>query len=211
MYNKKIENYILSHTTPEDELLFLLNRETNLKVTHPRMLSGHLQGRFLEMISRMIQPKHILEIGTYTAYASICLARGLIGDGKLSTIEVDPEIYDFAEKYIQKAGLSDKIEQYLGEAKIIIPELSCSFDLVFIDADKENYTNYFNLVIDKVRSGGFILADNALWDGKVVESIDSADKDTKAIIEFNEFVQNDDRVENILLPLRDGIMIIRKK
>ena len=211
MQNKKIENYIIAHTTPEDGLLSLLSRETNLKVNNPRMLSGHLQGKFLEMISQMIKPKQILEIGTYTGYASICLAKGLGEGGKLFTIEIDPEIFDFAQNYIEKAGFSDSIEQLLGEATLLIPELPGPFDLVFIDADKGNYINYYQLIIDKVTSGGIILADNALWDGKVVENVKLDDKDTKAIIAFNHYIQNDDRVENLLLPLRDGIMMIRKK
>lgn len=211
MLNKKIENYIIAHTTPEDELLSLLNRETNLKVNNPRMLSGHLQGKFLEMISGMIKPKQILEIGTYTGYASICLAKGLEESGKLFTIEIEPEIFEFARIYIEKAGFSDRIEQLLGEAISILPELEGPFDLVFIDADKENYTNYYQLIIDKVNAGGIILADNALWDGKVVENVIYNDKETTAIQAFNQYIQNDGRVENMLLPLRDGIMMIRKK
>jgi predicted O-methyltransferase YrrM len=210
MLNKEIENYINDHTSPEEELLSQLNRETHLKVTHPRMLSGHVQGKFLEMISHMVQPKRILEIGTYTAYASICLARGLKENGRLITIEVDPEIFDFAKAYINKAKLGGKIDQKLGRALHIIPSLEGPFDLVFIDADKENYLNYYQLIFEKVKPGGYILADNALWDGKVVGNSNNTDKDTKAIVAFNDFIQQDKRVENILLPLRDGIMMIRK-
>lgn len=210
MYSEKIEKYILDHTKVEDSLLAELNRETNLKVIQPRMLSGHLQGKFLEMISCMINPKTILEIGTYTGYSAICLAKGLSVDGILHTIEVNPELKLFSERYFERSGLKYKIQQHTGNALDIIPQMDEVFDLVFIDADKENYLNYYKLVFDKVKNGGFILADNALWDGKVVDAHDSQDNETKGIVEFNNFVQQDRRVENMLLPLRDGIMIVRK-
>lgn len=210
MLSEKIEKYILDHTNKEDALLEELNRETHLKIMYPRMLSGHLQGKFLEMISQMIKPKTILEIGTYTGYSAICLAKGLSDDGILHTIEINPELNSFSEKYFKKAGLKYKIQQHTGSALDIIPQMNEVFDLVFIDADKENYLNYYQLVIDKVNIDGFILADNALWDGKVVKNINKQDKETKGIDEFNKYIQQDKRVENMLLPLRDGIMMIRK-
>jgi len=210
MDSKKIEKYILYHTKEEDSLLAELNRETYLKVIQPRMLSGHLQGKFLEMISCMINPKTILEIGTYTGYSAICLAKGLSVDGILHTIEINPELNVFSEKYFERSGLKYKIQQHTGNALNIIPEIDKEFDLVFIDADKENYLNYYKLVFDKVKTGGFILADNALWDGKVIKNPNQQDKETKGIDEFNKHIQQDKRVENILLPLRDGIMMVRK-
>ena len=208
--DNKIEDYITAHTSAEPELLQKLNRETHVKVLFPRMMSGHLQGKFLQMISWMIRPERALEIGTYTGYSAICLADGLKEHGLVHTIEINPELEDFIMNYLEKAGLSDKVKLHIGNALDIIPELNESFDLVFIDADKENYLNYYNLIFDKVRKGGFILADNALWNGKVVESKKRPDKETEGIIKFNDFVQNDDRVENVLLPVRDGIMIVRK-
>lgn len=210
MTDPEIERYIKNHTTPEAIHLSELNRETNLKILYPRMLSGHVQGKFLEMISCMIRPKMILEIGTYTGYSAICLAKGLTKEGVIHTIEINPELEDFQKNYFSKAGLEHSVKQYIGNAIDIIPLINKIFDLVFIDADKENYLNYYNLVFDKVRKGGFILADNALWDGKVVKPIEHGDKETEGIIKFNDFVQNDNRVENILFPLRDGIMMIRK-
>ncbi len=206
----KLENYITDHTSAEQEVLRELNRETHVKVLFPRMMSGHLQGKFLQMVSWMIRPGRVLEIGTYTGYSAICLAGGLKEQGVVHTIEINPELEDIILKYVVKAGLSDKIKLHIGDAIDIIPDLDETFDLVFIDADKENYLNYYHLVFDKVREGGFILADNALWDGKVVEEKKRYDKETEGIIKFNDFVQNDDRVENVLLPVRDGIMIVRK-
>ena len=208
--DNKLENYITDHTSPESELLQKLNRETHVKILFPRMMSGHLQGKFLEMISWMIRPERVLEIGTYTGYSAICLASGLSENGLIHTIEVNQELEDFIKRYIKKAGLTGKINIHIGNALEIIPRLDETFDLVFIDADKENYLNYYNLVFEKVRKGGFILADNALWNGKVVESNKKPDKETEGIIEFNDFVRNDKRVENVLLPLRDGVMIVRK-
>jgi len=210
MNTEKIEKYILEHTKHEDSLLAELNRETYLKVIQPRMLSGHLQGKFLEMISCMFKPKTILEVGTYTGYSAICLAKGLSDDGILHTIEINQELQIFSEKYFERARLNFKIQQHTGSALEIIPQMDEVFDLVFIDADKENYLNYYKLVFDKVRTGGFILADNALWDGKVLNNPDQQDKETKGIDEFNKYIQQDDRIENMLLPLRDGIMMIRK-
>ena len=210
MKSKQIERYILDHTKEEDSLLAELSRETNLKAMYPRMLSGHLQGKFLEMTSCMINPKAILEIGTYTGYSAICLAKGLSDDGVLHTIEINQELRSFSDKYFDKAGLKFKIQQHIGSALDIIPHLDDIFDLVFIDADKENYLNYYKLVFDKVKTGGFILADNALWDGKVTNNPDQHDKETKGIVEFNKYIQQDKNVENMLLPLRDGIMMVRK-
>ena len=208
--NSTIETYITNHTSPEDDLLKRLNRETHLKVLNPRMLSGHVQGRFLEMISKMIQPNRILEIGTYTGYSAICLAKGLVRNGILHTIEVNAELEEFAKRYFREAGLETQIIQHTGDALKLIPQIDETFDLVFIDAAKECYLDYYHLVFDKVRKGGFILADNALWDGKVVDPNQVQDKETQGIIAFNDFIRKDDRVENVLLSLRDGIMIIRK-
>jgi len=208
--NSAIETYITDHTSPEDDLLKRLNRETHLKVLNPRMLSGHVQGRFLEMISKMIRPQRILEIGTYTGYSAICLAKGLAGNGILHTIEVNPELEEFAKRYFREAGLESQIIQHGGDALELIPQIDETFDLVFIDAAKESYLDYYHLIFGKVRKGGFILADNALWDGKVVDPNQVQDKETQGIIAFNDFIRKDDRVENLLLSLRDGIMIIRK-
>jgi predicted O-methyltransferase YrrM len=205
-----IEKYIKDHTTPEDDVLERLNRETHLRVLNPRMLSGHVQGKFLEMISRMICPERILEIGTYTGYSAICLARGLAQNGFLHTIEINPEPDEMAGKYFREAGLESKIIRHIGDALTLIPEMDIRFNLVFIDASKEHYSDYYHLVFDKVKPGGFILADNALWDGKVVLAKNSADKDTLGIMKFNDLVQQDKRVENVLLSERDGLMVIRK-
>jgi predicted O-methyltransferase YrrM len=207
---RNLENYIADHTSAESELLQKLNRETHVKILFPRMLSGHLQGKILEMISWMIRPERVLEIGTYTGYSAMCLASGLSENGLIHTIEINPELEEFILKYFKEAGLSEKINLHIGNALKEIPQLDENFDLVFIDADKENYLNYYNLIFDKVRKGGFILADNALWDGKVVDNKKRQDKETEGIIRFNDFVQNDSRVENVLLPVRDGIMIVRK-
>jgi len=209
--NTELEEYILDHTTKEDDLLKELSRETHIKVLRPRMLSGHLQGQLLKMISHMVRPQNILEIGTYTGYSAICLAQGLNKDGKIYTIDINDEIEEFTTKYIEKSGLSDNIEFLIGDALDIIPELDVAFDMVFIDADKRHYLAYYKLVFDKIRPGGFIIADDILWDGKVVEELDSKDAQTKGIIEFNDFVQNDERVENVIIPLRHGITLIRKK
>jgi len=207
----KLDDYILNHIEPEDEVLTELNRETNLKVVGARMISGHLQGQLLTMISKMIQPQRILEIGTFTGYSAICLAKGLKDDGKLITIETDDELEDLAKKYFIKAGLEQKVEQKIGPALKIIPTLNEKFDLVFIDADKREYLAYFNAVFDKVRHGGIILADNVLWSGKVLDSDVADDEQTGGIKEFNRFLKNDNRVENVILNVRDGIMLIRKK
>ncbi len=206
-----IQAYVEVHSDEETDLLAELNRETHTKVMMPRMLSGHLQGRMLSMLSHMIQPKCILEIGTYTGYSAICMAEGLASDGQLITLDINEELEAMVRDYFRKAGLTDKIDYRIGNAMELIPKIDAELDLVFIDADKKNYTNYFNLVFDKVRSGGFIIADNVLWSGKVVQTEKKTDKDTQAILDFNRFVQEDDRVENVLFPVRDGLMVIRKK
>lgn len=211
MINDKLLKYIEDHTTPESKLLYELNRETHLTTFYPRMLSGNIQGKFLEMISSMIQPDSIIEIGTFTGYSAICLAKGLSKNGVLHTIEINPEIQDLSEKYFVKSGYDSKIKRHIGNALDIIPKLNERFDLVFIDADKENYLNYYKLILNKVKTGGFVLADNTLWGEKVIHNKSNPDKETKGILEFNDFIQNDERVENVLISLRDGIMIIRKK
>lgn len=208
---KDIAGYVKQHTTEESAVLFDLYRETNLKVMLPIMLSGHVQGAFLKMISQMMRPKNILEVGTYTGYSAICLAEGLTEDGLLYTIDKNPEITHVHQKYFEKAGIADKVRFFEGRALDILPDLDVVFDLVFIDADKTNYLNYYKLIFDKVRQNGFILADNVLWFGKVVKDVEENDLETKGILEFNEFIQNDERVENTLLPIRDGMMLIRKK
>lgn len=204
----RLSEYSELHTSSESELLKKINRDTHAGVMMPRMLSGHLQGRFLSMISKMIRPKNILEIGTYTGYSAICLAEGLAPNGQLVTIDKNEELESKVSGYFQEAGLKTVIDYKIGNALKIIPELDTMFDLVFIDADKENYSNYFDLVIDKVTSGGYLLADNVLWSGKVLDS--KPDKDTRAILSFNKKVQEDHRVENVLLPIRDGILMMRK-
>lgn len=205
----ELSNYCERHSSAENELLTELNRQTHLKIMMPRMLSGHLQGRYLSMISQMIQPKRILEIGTYTGYSALCMAEGLAEGGKIITIDNNAELEKFVREYFAKSNLNTKIDYKIGDASTIIPTLNEVFDLVFIDADKINYLNYYHLVFDKVRSGGFILADNVLWSGRVLE--EKKDKDTTAICSFNDFIANDDRVEKIMVPIRDGILMIRKK
>ena len=209
--SEEINQYIVAHTQPEPDLLKRLNRETHAKVLKPRMLSGHLQGRALAMLSQMIRPITILEIGTYTGYSAICLAEGLAENGRLITIDKNEELKTMVNRYFTEAAINDKVDYLLGDAMELIPELNVTLDMVFIDADKINYYNYFNLVLDKVRSGGFIIADNVLWSGKVVKSDQKIDKDTQAIMEFNRLVHEDDRVENVLIPIRDGLMVLRKK
>ena len=204
----EIQQYAEKHTAPENDLLKAINRETHAQVMMPRMLSGHLQGRVLSMLSCLMRPKFILEIGTYTGYSAICLAEGLQANGKLITIDINDELEERVRKYIAQAGQANKIDYRIGNALEIVPELKTRFDLVFIDADKENYLRYFDLVIDNVNLNGLILADNVLWSGKVLN--DKPDKDTKAIIDFNTKVSSDPRVENVLLPIRDGIMVMRK-
>ncbi len=210
MIEKIVEQYANEHTSEEDKILYDINRKTHLEVLRPIMLSGHYQGKFFEMISYMIQAESILEIGTYTAYASICLARGLKENGQLITIEHNPELEEIIKNNIEKAGLSNKIKYIIGDAKKIIPSLKNKFDIVFIDAEKELNQWFYDNILPKVRKNGIIIIDNALWYGKVVGKIDSKDKKTQAIHKFNKYVMQDKRVENILLTIRDGLMIIRK-
>jgi predicted O-methyltransferase YrrM len=210
--DEDLQHYAEEHTSPESELLRKINRQTHLHVMKPRMLSGHLQGRLLSMFSHMIRPKQVLEIGTYTGYSAICLAEGLQEDGTLHTIDINEELEDIVRGYIADAGLSESIKYYIGNALDIIPTIEATFDLVFIDADKINNANYYDLVIDRVRSGGYIIADNVLWSGKVLEKYrKKLDEDTAALLAFNKKVHEDPRVENILLPVRDGLLIARKK
>ncbi len=206
-----IEGYALGHTSPESPLLQELNRETWVKVLMPRMLSGHLQGRVLSMISKLKQPKTILEIGTYTGYSALCLAEGLLPDGELHTIDVNEELESMILKYVAKSAYAEQIKTHIGEALHIIPTLNKTWDLVFIDADKENYANYYDLVFERVNAGGIIIADNVLWSGKVLKEADPKDEETKALQEFNKKVSSDNRVESLLLPIRDGLMVLRKK
>ena len=205
---EKIENYSAENTSRESDLLSELNRETWAKVMTPRMLSGHLQGRILSMISNMLKPKTIIEIGTYTGYSALCLAEGLTENGILHTIDINEEYTSYAHKYFQRSDYTDKITQHIGNAVDIIPSITEKVQLVFIDADKENYSHYYDLIFDKLEIDGYIIADNVLWSGKVVE--DKMDIETKALDEYNKMIQNDDRVENILLPVRDGLMICKK-
>lgn len=203
--------YCEQHTSQEDELLKYITRETHAKVLMPRMLSGQLQGKLLELWVKMLQPKVILEIGTYTGYSGICLARGLKEEGKLITLDINDELETMVRGFFQRSGLAHKIDYRLGNALEIIPTLNDTFDMVFIDADKANYMEYYNLVIDRVNPGGIILADNVLWSGKVlVQSGQKIDKDTGALLAYNRMVQEDHRVENVLLPIRDGLMMARK-
>ncbi|AKQ46365.1 methyltransferase [Rufibacter radiotolerans] len=207
-----LQAYAEAHTSPESPLLRRLNRETHLNVMKPRMLSGHLQGRTLAMFSQMLRPRRILEIGTYTGYSALCLAEGLTQDGVLHTIDVNDELEDMVRRYIAEAGLEQKIQLHIGQAAEVIPTLEEQWDLVFIDADKKSNALYYDLVIDHVRPGGFILTDNVLWSGKVVEKFrPKLDKDTELMLAFNQKVQDDPRVENLLLPIRDGILVARKK
>lgn len=205
-----IQKYAEDHTSTESEVLKKLNRETQLKVELPIMLSGHLQGAFLSMISEMIRPKCILELGTYTGYSAICLAKGLSEDGVLHTIDINEELEDMAFNYFCEAGYEHKIKQHIGKAASIIPDLEDEFDLVFIDADKQNYSLYYDLVFNKIPIGGYILADNVLYDGEVVKSSEIQSKNAKAMDLFNRKIVEDNRVEQVLLPLRDGIMMIKK-
>ncbi|HEY9047972.1 MAG TPA: O-methyltransferase [Ohtaekwangia sp.] len=208
LINEQIQAYAEHHTSVEPSLLKKIDRDTHAKVLMPRMLSGHLQGRVLSMISHMIRPSCILEIGTYTGYSALCLAEGLQEDGKLITLDINEELEDRVRAYFAASELGKKIDYRIGNAAVIIPEMQETFDLVFIDADKERYSLYFDQVIDKVRPGGFIMADNVLWSGKVLNA--KPDKDTRAILDFNKKIQDDPRVENVLLPIRDGIMLMRK-
>ena len=208
--SKELLNYAENHSETEEEILNELVRETHLKFLSPRMLSGHLQGNFLSLLAKVSNSKNILEIGTYTGYSAICLAKSLPEEGQLTTIDVNPETEWIARKYFEKSGLQNKIKYITGNALEIIPGLAQDFDLVFIDADKKNYSNYYDLIIEKVPSGGLIIADNVLWSGKILMPKEKMDADTLAIHEFNEKISKDKRVCKLLLPLRDGLFVIRR-
>ena len=231
LMDDRLLNYSEAHTSPEPPVLARLNRETHISQVYPQMLSGHLQGALLQMFCRMIRPERVLEIGTFTGYSAIAMGMGMTppltppqqgntppltppqkgrGSALLHTIDVNPELEDGIKGFIREAGLEELIVLHIGEALEIIPGLNEAWDLVFIDADKPNYLNYYNMVLPRVRQGGFIIADNVLWDGKVTGDPARMDKDTRGIVEFNEFVQQDERVENVMLPIRDGLMILRK-
>ena len=208
---ENLDDYVVSHSENEPELLQELNRETYQKILQPRMLSGQYQGRILSMFSKLVNPKNILEIGTYTGYSALCLAEGMQSNGVLHTIDVNEELVDFQRKYFDKSGYGKQIHQYLGNALEIIPKLDTTFDLVFIDADKENYSNYFNVIIDKLNTGGIIISDNVLWSGKVLETtFKKDDTSTPALIEYNALLKEDKRIETVVLPIRDGLTISRK-
>ena len=206
---KNIDNYVLAHSQSEPKVLQELTKETWQKVLNPRMLSGFFQGRLISLISKILNPNKVLEIGTYTGYSAICLSEGLSSDGTIHTIDKNEELVSIQNKYFKKAGVKNSIIQHTGNALEIIPKINESFDLIFLDADKENYINYFNLIINKLNKGGIILADNVLWSGKVIDLRDN-DLTTRVLREFNELVNEDSRVETILLPIRDGISLIRK-
>lgn len=206
-----IDDYSVAHTQQEPELLAKLTRETYQKVLQPRMLSGHFQGRLLSMLSKIISPTTILELGTYTGYSAICLAEGLKENGELHTLDINEELQSIQNKYFELSGYRDKIHQHLGEALNIIPSLDRKWDLVFMDADKPNYPAYFELIVDKLNPGGILLTDNVLWSGKVIEPLKKDDLSTKALLEYNKLVATDPRLETVMLPIRDGLSITRKK
>lgn len=207
----ELDDYVTQHSQDEPELLAQLNRETHLKILQPRMLSGHFQGRVLSMLSKIIHPTNILEIGTYTGYATLCLAEGLAENGTIDTIDVNEELVDFQRKYFDRSQWSNQIVQHLSPALDIMPALGKKYDLVFIDADKDNYINYFHAIVPMMNKGGIILSDNVLWSGKVVEEVKSNDRTTKLLMEYNQLLKNDPRVETVLLPIRDGLTVSRVK
>ena len=207
--SQELEDYIEQHSQNEPELLVQLNRETYQKVLQPRMLSGHFQGRVLSMLSKLIRPLTILEIGTYTGYSALCLCEGMQEGGVLHTIDIKEELVDFQRKYFDKSVWGNQIHQHLGDALDVIPTLNLKFDLVFIDADKENYIHYFHLIVPMMNKGGIILSDNVLWSGKVIEAIKDNDLTTKTLLEYNQLLKNDTRVETVLLPIRDGLTVSR--
>ena len=208
---EKIEDYVVKHTQNEPQILKELSKETWQKVLNPRMLSGNFQGRVLSMLSKLVQPKSVLEIGTYTGYSALCIAEGLHPEGVIHTIDKNEELYSLQEKYFKKSGYQNQIQQYVGNALDIIPTMNTTFDLVFIDADKSNYINYFHLIMEKMNSGGIILSDNVLWSGKVIEELDEKDMDTKVLLAYNTLLNSDERLETVLLPIRDGLTISRVK
>ena len=207
--SQELEDYIEQHSENEPPLLAALSKETYQKILLPRMLSGHFQGRVLSMLSKLIRPMNILEIGTFTGYAALCLCEGMQENGQLQTIDIKEELVDFQRKYFDKSPWGNKIVQHLGEAIAIIPTLDMKFDLVFIDADKENYINYFELILPKMNKGGVILSDNVLWSGKILEPLQKNDLSTKILLEYNQLLKNDVRVETVLLPIRDGLTVSR--
>jgi len=206
-----LEQYILDHIDGESNLLKELNRDAHANLLHPRMISGHLQGKVLKMLCRLLRPQQILELGTYTAYATLCLAEGAPDNAEIHTIEIHDELEDFINKHLRKTNLKNKIHLHIGDAMEIIPQMDIAFDLVYIDANKRFYPQYYNLIFDKVRSGGLIIADNTLWDGHILETPKRGDKQTIAIKEFNDMIAKDDRIEKVILPLRDGLTLIWKK
>jgi len=208
---KNIDAYVVNHSQNEPEILQELSKETWQKVLNPRMLSGAFQGRVLSMISKLIQPKKVLEIGTYTGYSAICIAEGLAANGHIDTLDKNEELEDLQNRYFEKSGYRNQISQHFGNALEIIPTLDKKYDLVFIDADKSNYSNYFHLIIEKMNPGGIILSDNVLWSGKVIEKLDPKDQDTKALLAYNQLLNTDTRIETVLLPIRDGLTISRVK
>ncbi len=207
--SEDLEDYVAAHSQAEPELLAQLNKETYQKILLPRMLSGHFQGRVLSMLSKLIRPKSVLEIGTYTGYATLCLCEGMQKNGIVHTIDIKEELVDFQRKYFDKSPWGSQITQHLGEAVTVIPALKEKFDLVFIDADKENYLNYYELIVPKMNQGGIILSDNVLWSGKVVEPLKEGDLSTKVLLEYNQRLNTDPRVETVLLPIRDGLTVSR--
>lgn len=207
----RIDDYVVSHSQQEPNLLKELSRETWQKVLNPRMLSGAFQGRLLSMISKLVNPKNILEIGTYTGYSALCLAEGLQAKGNLITIDKNEELETLQNKYFEKSGYRNQIQQLVGDATKIIPDIDKKFDLVFIDADKSNYINYFHLIIQKMNVGGIILSDNVLWSGKVIEPLNPKDNDTRILLEYNKLLSTDNRIETVLLPIRDGLTVSRVK
>jgi len=209
--SQELEDYIEQHSEKEPDLLAALNKETYQKILLPRMLSGHFQGRVLSMLSKLIRPVNILEIGTFTGYAALCLCEGMQENGQLHTIDIKEELETIQRKYFDKSPWGNQIFQHLGEAIAIIPTLELKFDLVFIDADKENYIRYFELILTKMNKGGIILSDNVLWSGKVLEPLQKNDLSTKVLLEYNESLKNDPRVETVLLPIRDGLTVSRVK
>lgn len=206
-----IQRYVEEHSDGESALLKKINRQTHAQVMMPRMLSGHLQGRVLSMLAHMIKPKRALEIGTYTGYSALCMAEAMEEGSTLVTLDINEELEEMVRGYFDESAYKDVIDYRIGNAMELLPEVEGPIDLVFIDADKKNYFNYYKLVFEKVRPGGFIIADNVLWSGKVVQTEKKIDKDTQAILDFNRWVQEDDRVENVLFPVRDGLMVVRKK
>jgi len=207
----ELDTYVTNHSENEPELLAQLNKETHQKILQPRMLSGHFQGRVLSMLSKIIHPTTILEVGTYTGYATLCLAEGLAENGTIDTIDIEEELVDFQRNYFDKSPWANQIIQHLGDALEIIPTLNKKYDLVFIDADKENYINYFHLIVPMMNKSGIILSDNVLWSGKVLEEVKSGDIITKILLEYNQLLKDDDRVETVLLPIRDGLTVSRVK